>query len=1028
MASCKQEPRTKRADEEFISNFDTELTECDRIPLHHIDSIQANSGHVVYWSYPCGSIVASDALIHQVKWIRKRDDHESEGKGGFEEDTTGTPDKSPPSLLGDSLHKWIPKILYDDILDVVRGMVTACSQRAFHFATFDNQTYAFSLSTTFSDYSLIGMEIEHVRPNDNSESFLNILVHLGRILDCQVHEVIVNTACDILFASLGCYDRALVYRFNDDLSGEVIHEIKNEHITSSYMGLRFPSSDIPLSARQLYLHNGLRYIHDTEVDSVPLVANSDAKIDLTQCRMRAVAKPHILYLRNMGMVCSLSFAIIVDNELWGLFAFHGYGKPTKPSLHQRIACETITSMVSVRIEAIIKKAQSGRIICLGETLMSLKKGQSVIHNLHDWGEGLLATLDADVLVGHIQDPHAEEGDIIVLGDASLAPSAEFWSKLAVSQPIQELCVMSTRHEIEKKGLTKFDCPASGVVYFRQDRMHIMLGRDVRSKDVLWAGDPDKSKVHIGGILSPRNSFAKFMVKAHQESRAWDTHDLKVISVFRDRICNHSHRWMMELLRNNIDDTNRKYLLAIERARDNYAFFAHMSHELRTPFHGVMGCLNILNDSSDDMSREEMNVLMNTALTSGQHMINLLDEILNISKNTHLSHTCSNDAVIYQTLAFEAIDGMKTFAISRKIPLTCEIIPKNDKVIIHTDRTKVIQIVSNTVNNSIKFTSQGGVNVRFTLVDTLQIAMAECDQISCKHSGVVYILKEGEIFTSIDSVRSHMQRIPNIHNQKWMCIRVSDSGCGIAPSELVSMFEPYTQASAGSNRTFQGTGLGLFICVSLCQQLAGFMVCASTPGQGTVFHIGIPVQLGDDAIPIELADVDRLSPLTGAEDVIVMRGPIMIVDDNKVNVRILHRALQIGLKSANKDIQVLTAEGGEAAIALYKDAHPSLCIIDYHMPETDGIAATGAIRAYEEAHGFDASLILCYTADVTDQTKLLLLRSGFDNVISKPPYKGFIVELVARLQVVEDKVECTGFKETIEEGNDAGYRGDQITPI
>jgi len=394
--------------------------------------------------------------------------------------------------------------------------------------------------------------------------------------------------------------------------------------------------------------------------------------------------------------------------------------------------------------------------------------------------------------------------------------------------------------------------------------------------------------------------------------------------------------------------------------------------------------------------------MNTALTSGQHMINLLDEILNISKNTHLSHTCSNDAVIYQTLAFEAIDGMKTFAISRKIPLTCEIIPKNDKVIIHTDRTKVIQIVSNTVNNSIKFTSQGGVNVRFTLVDTLQIAMAECDQISCKHSGVVYILKEGEIFTSIDSVRSHMQRIPNIHNQKWMCIRVSDSGCGIAPSELVSMFEPYTQASAGSNRTFQGTGLGLFICVSLCQQLSGFLMCASTPGQGTVIHICVPVQLGDKTIDIALADVDQQSSHEpGTEGVIFIRGPIMIVDDNKLNVKILHRALKSGLKAASIDLQVLSAEGGDAAIALYKDAHPSLCIIDYHMPETDGIAATYAIRAYEEERGLEASHIFCYTADIADQTKLLLLRSGFDDVISKPPRKGFISNLVGRLQLVEN---------------------------
>ena len=1000
MSHNKQEPRGKQVAGRFINiPLTDETTQCDCFPLNHIERIQANSGHVLYWKYPSGSIVATDALIHQVTWIRKQDNDKSTGNWESESTTTDTP---PQSLLGDFLQEWIPENLYKEITCILKGMVTACSQRAFHFSSINNQTFAFSLSTTCSDYSLIGMEIEHVKASDNAESFLNTLVHLGRILQCHIHEVILSTACDILFASLGCYDRGMVYRFNDDSSGEVVHEIKHEHINSSYKGLRFPSSDIPLSARQLYLHNRLRYIHDTEVDSVPLLSNSDTPIDLTQCRMRAVAKPHILYMRNIGMICSLSIAIIVDNELWGLFAFHGYGKPTKPSLHQRIACETITSMVSVRIEVIIKKAQSERIIRLGETLMSLKEDQCVIHNLHNWGEEILETLDADVLVGHIQDAHAEEGDIIVLGDANLAPSLEFWTKLAASQPIRELCVMSTRVELEEKGLTRFDCPASGVIHFWQDRMHIMLGRDVRSKDVMWAGNPDEPKLLLDGILHPRHSFTTFMEKAHQESRAWNALDLEVISVFRDSICNHSSKWMMGLLRDDIDDSNRKYLQAIERARDNYAFFAHMSHELRTPFHGVMGCLSILKDSFEELPKEEVHTLINTALTSGQHMINLLDEILNISKNTHLSHGCSNEPVAFQTLAFESIDAMKHFAMSQKIPLTYDVVPKDDKVIILADRTKIIQIVSNIVNNALKFTDQGGVDVRFLLVDTFHIAMEACKQVSCNSSGVVYIAKEGEIFSSFDMVWTHMKNIPNVLNHKWMCVCVSDSGCGISPTELASMFEPYTQASAGSNRSFHGTGLGLYICVSLCQQLSGFLMCASTPGQGTVIHICVPVQLGDKTIDIALADVDQQSSHEpGTEGVIFIRGPIMIVDDNKLNVKILHRALKSGLKAASIDLQVLSAEGGDAAIALYKDAHPSLCIIDYHMPETDGIAATYAIRAYEEERGLEASHIFCYTADIADQTKLLLLRSGFDDVISKPPRKGFISNLVGRLQLVEN---------------------------
>jgi type III protein arginine methyltransferase len=346
-------------------------------------------------------------------------------------------------------------------------------------------------------------------------------------------------------------------------------------------------------------------------------------------------------------------------------------------------------------------------------------------------------------------------------------------------------------------------------------------------------------------------------------------------------------------------------------------------------------------------------------------------------------------------------------MSRQIPLTCDISPKDEKIVILTDRTKIIQIVSNTVSNAIKFTGQEGrVDVRFKLVDTMQTAVAEWEAESSSHAGVVYAMKEGELFTSIEVVRKYMARIPKTPDQSWMSICVADSGCGMAPTELADMFAPYTQASVGSNRAFQGTGLGLFICVSLCQQLSGFIACASTPNIGTVFHVAIPVSRSVNDITPGNDRCETPSELAVAEeDVIVMRGPIMIADDNVVNVRILLRALQNQLKTADVDIHVNTADGGDAAIVLYKKNHPGLCIIDYHMPDTDGIAATKAIRAYEMEKGLEPSYIVCYTADATDQAKELLLKSGFDDVMTKPPPKGFIANLVRRLEMVE--VETNG---------------------
>ena len=122
------------------------------------------------------------------------------------------------------------------------------------------------------------------------------------------------------------------------------------------------------------------------------------------------------------------------------------------------------------------------------------------------------------------------------------------------------------------GITEEECPACGIVYFRDGLVQIMLGRGLRSRDVRWGGDPDAPKLRINGILNPRKSFETFMEKARKESRAWSSSDLHVISALTDRICEHSHNRMMSLLKNDIEDANKKYFNAIARARENNNFF------------------------------------------------------------------------------------------------------------------------------------------------------------------------------------------------------------------------------------------------------------------------------------------------------------------------------------------------------------------------------------------------------------------------------------------------------------------------
>lgn len=179
------------------------------------------------------------------------------------------------------------------------------------------------------------------------------------------------------------------------------------------------------------------------------------------------------------------------------------------------------------------------------------------------------------MVCRVSEPRKNDGDEFAIGDTSLLPTLEFWNTM-VSRPPRELTVASTRVGLDILGLTKKSCPASGIVFFQEGRTMVMLGRGTRAQDVAWGGNPDAPKARVEGILHPRASFQKVIEKARTESRAWSRQDIDVISVMRDRICEHAHQYAMGLLKESIQETNEKYLSAMERARFVLSFMIKMS--------------------------------------------------------------------------------------------------------------------------------------------------------------------------------------------------------------------------------------------------------------------------------------------------------------------------------------------------------------------------------------------------------------------------------------------------------------------
>lgn len=397
-----------------------------------------------------------------------------------------------------------------------------------------------------------------------------------------------------------------------------------------------------------------------------------------------------------------------------------------------------------------------------------------------------------------------------------------------------------------------------------------------------------------------------------------------------------------------------------------------------------------------MAEEDVQDMVNTAMSSGNHMINLLNDILSLSKNRHLNKPLDEDRIRYIHCADETLLGLKSLAAGKNVNFKSEVSPPDDNLVVVLDKTKLLQVISNIVNNAIKFSPGGSVTVGFQLSESIHGAINVFAKDAANHAGTVCTMEENQLFDSVEAAKDHVMRLSPPADQKWLLISVTDSGCGMRPNKLAEMLQPYTQSSRGSNRIFQGTGLGLFICVSLCQHLNGFLGCSSTPGIGTVFQIGIPVKvevtpIGDDSF--QDMETDSIS-----QKPILVSSPIVVCDDNVVNVKILKRGLQLDLKNQGLDLEIFTADGGNPVVDMYKEKHPSLLFIDYHMPDCNGDVATRRIRQYESEVGLDPAYIIIYTADLTDEATETLIAAGADEVMPKPPPKGYIAKFLTRIVV------------------------------
>jgi len=348
------------------------------------------------------------------------------------------------------------------------------------------------------------------------------------------------------------------------------------------------------------------------------------------------------------------------------------------------------------------------------------------------------------------------------------------------------------------------------------------------------------------------------------------------------------------------------------------FMANISHELRTPLAAILGAtqLNMLNGQS-----EEQRELSKMANESAQSLLELVNEMLSFA--TTQSHTVRLNYFELELQPFveTTIQMVQPIADRKGLKIFTSAAPDVPKCI-NTDAVRLRQVLMNLLDNAIKFSSQGSLNV------------------------YIQMLRDAT------------------ENRTTLKFGITDYGPGIRKEDQARVFEPFTQLDPSATREHGGVGLGLNISKTLVQLMGGDIGVDSIHGHGSTFWFTIP-----------LLDVQSLAePEKPTER---LRGDILIVEDNATTAKILSLQLRkLGFKSD------IATNGKEAVEAVQKQKNYALVLMDWQMPVMDGIEATRAIRTLDSPNAHSVPIVAC-TAHIMPEDRLTCLKAGMNDYLSKP---------------------------------------------
>nr|AOE08862.1 phytochrome, two-component sensor histidine kinase [uncultured bacterium] len=725
---------------------DLKLIDCDKEPIHIIGKIQSH-----------GYLLVCDATTLEITYCSENIDTLF--------------NKSISELLGSSLESLFEDHLINDLKNATDHV--KLSPVRLHLNNED------ILLITHKTGNSILLEFENFQESQNAFDYQIQLSEVVTRLSEQNNE---QQMCDVaadLIKKLYDYNRVMIYKFDENWDGIVISEARDQGM-ETWLGLRYPASDIPKQARDLFLKQGVRIISDVNEAPVSILAHQGVErnnpVDLTLSELRGTSPIHIEYLQNMNVGASLTAAIIFKGTLWGLIACHHY-TPKFVNYYERQSCKFLTQVFSSQLllsttNTLLEKVNESA--NLRNTLMKqISENWDISEGLVKGDVNLLDLNDASGAALYIDDI------VYRLGDA---PEERDILKfiLEIKKRSTQNLFQSNEFILESDGDQDLIRKASGVlcVFISKFKNDCLIWfKPEKKSTVNWAGNPDKSFTNEKNFrISPRKSFEKWSVSQEKKSEPWQDYEVEAASVLRQNISEIILKKYEE-----VKSLNNKLTIAYE---DLETFSYSVAHDLRAPLRGIDGFTQILKEDYYEELDDFGKSAIETILDSASNMNQLIDNILEFSKVTQ--YETERAPFDLAKITNDILDFLNVKLNHPKLKITIDA----NMPMLNGDAKMVTQLMQNLLTNAIKYTGKS----------------------ENPHIEVGSTLLNGDLF-----------------------YYVKDNGIGFDQKHEHRIFKLFNRLVG---EEYEGSGIGLAIVARIVKKHSGIISVKSAVNEGSTFFFNL----------------------------------------------------------------------------------------------------------------------------------------------------------------------------------------------